>query len=234
MNRLSVLCLCLGISGCSSMSIHPPGSFQKDSGHTPTVAVIGDPLVSSWGAADIRQQNPLWTFYGSPAGKSETSGQVLARMPGILAASQPDVVVILVGTFDMTSDPDWIPPCSGANNTDPATTQTCESIFGMLNLAHGAGAKALLCTLPITLAESPLGTNQLNGNEYGFNENLFRVKGLGTPPNVFSEDGIIDIASAVEGTSWTDDGLLFNASGAQSATSAAQAVIARLHVGGLK
>jgi hypothetical protein len=150
MNRLFILCLCLGISGCSSMGSHPAGSFQKDSGHTPVVAVIGDPLVSSWGTADIRQQNPLWTFYGSPAGKSETSGQVLARMPGILAASKPDVVVILVGTFDMTSDPDWTPPCSGATNTDPATTQTCESIYGMLNLAHGAGAKALIANIHVT------------------------------------------------------------------------------------
>jgi hypothetical protein len=218
----------LFLAGCQAHVQPVTQAVIKDPETTPTVAVIGDQLVTAWLTPDILANNPLWSNYGSAPGTPyESSAQVLARMPAALV-NHPNVVVLLVGTFD-TAQPSWDPPCNAATT---GSYDTCQNEEAMIALAKTAGAKVLVCNLPAT-QDGPAGTPLLTlnpeipGDESLFDRNLPLARGNGG----WTEDGIVDLATAVDGTAWTSNGVTPNDSGAQSFTSAVQTVMAPLHAG---
>ncbi|HUD21822.1 MAG TPA: GDSL-type esterase/lipase family protein [Acidobacteriaceae bacterium] len=208
-------------TGCSSMQVSPK-LVSKDLEHDPVVAFVGDPILTAWIS---QQDNPLWFNFGSPPGvTAETSTSVLARFPAALAG-HPDVVVILVGTYDI--DPGWSPYC------DPGGINTCGNLQQMIALAHTAGAKVVLCDLPITL---DIGAGialydadpALQGGEAVFDDNLDLFYTFGT----WGEDAFVDLASALVPLAWTSNGVLPNALGAATMSAAVEAVMPK--VGGEK
>jgi lysophospholipase L1-like esterase len=216
------------VTGCSTMQSNQPSAHfagpDRSVVHMPRVTILGDTLVTAWGTEAIKQQEPLWTFAGSPAGTYEYADQILARLPAALA-THPDVLVILAGTIDM-GDPLWLGPCG---------PDTCTNVVSMILLAQQAGVRVLVCTLPTT-QDGPEGTLWLEMNPYipddeaDFNQAIAEFRNT----EGWNENGVIDLAKAVAGTQWTTDGLSPNDSGAQSFTSAAEAQIAALRVGGSK
>jgi hypothetical protein len=228
MRRLLPFSLIL-VAGCSSSMPHPQANIShpaRDIVGNPYVLVIGDALVTAWGANTANQ--PMWTFAGSPAGSQEVSGSVLARLPALLASRHFDVIVVLVGTIDMV-DLTWQVPCG---IMEIAPEQTCQNMSDMASLAHNAGAKVLFCTVPYTLDIGQAGTQLFDENPYlTINEDEFNRGVLQDPfldTGGMQEDGIVNISSAAEGITWTTDGLVPNDTGAQLFTSVTQGAIAGL------
>jgi lysophospholipase L1-like esterase len=221
--KVLIASLVVGLTACgSSTAFH--SVVSKDLEHNPIVAFVGDPLVTAWIS---QQSNPMWFNFGSPAGvSSETSTSVLARLPAALVG-HPDVVVILVGTFDI--DPGWSPYC------DPGGIATCTNLVQMIALAHAAGSKVVLCNLPVTLdtgSGAGLYDNdpELQGAESVFDETIALQHDFVTPG--WTEDAYIDLADALASLAWTDDGVTPNALGAATMSAAVEAVMPK--VGGLK
>jgi hypothetical protein len=213
------------LAGCQSMQTSSK-LVAKDLEHNPVVAFVGDPLVTAWIS---QQSNPMWFNFGSPAGvTSETSTSVLARLPAALAG-HPDVVVILVGTYDI--DPGWSPYC------DPGGIATCTNLVQMIALAHAAGSKVVLCNLPVTLdTGSGVGLYdndpELQGAESVFDETIALQHDFVTPG--WTEDAYIDLADALASLAWTDNGVVPNALGSQAMTSLVEPAIESFRVGGTK
>ena len=190
--------------------------------------------MASWYTAGNLAQHPGWINGGTPEGQPyETSDSVLARMPQLLADHPSDVVVILVGAFDM-ADPSWEPPCGW----------TCDNMKAMINMAQKAGSKVILCTSPNIEAGSA-GTPLLNANPNidSNEEYTYHQIALGTRDGCvigWCFDGFYDVALAVEeaetleNLNWSDDGVTFNTEGAQLATDGIDPVIQSLRVGGTK
>jgi hypothetical protein len=237
MKRFLPLILTLA-TGCSTMQsnpaaphhLYPPEEFQ----HNPKVLFVGDNQLSSIFTPEVIAQRPMWVNGGTPAGQGyETSGSVLARMPGLLSAHPSDVVVIMAGNFDMI-DPTWDYPCG--DHAAPIL-QTCVNVLEMIALAQQSGSKAVLCTSPFIEAGSagtPLIDNTLvTPNEEWYYRTL--QQGVDNPNLTgWHEDAFADIARAVVDMNWTDDGVLFNAEGAELATEVVEASIIPLQVGGTK
>lgn len=236
--QIAFMCLIV-ITGCSSGGLKSQLAVKPVAIHNPYVLVIGDRLVTSWGTPAIMAANPMWTFAGSTeANPQEISGSVEMRTPGDLLLANPadpghpDVVVFLVGTFDM-EDTTWQGPCDAENTSALATIQTCTNVEAMIGLAKAAGSFVIVCTLPITAAGNETDSlgNQLltanpslSGNELIYNRNLGIVQGQ---PG-WKEDKIVDLAGAVAGTDWTDDGATPNDAGAELFTSLIQAAITKI------
>jgi hypothetical protein len=223
--RGSIFAVLVFLGGCSASMPHPQAKIshpEKDGVGTPYVLVIGDESVTAWGTPDIQQSHPLWTFAGSPLGTEETSGSVLARLPELLAAKHYDVVVVDVGVFDIASPTgnDFPGQCTGAVPTD-----TCYNLDQMGLLAHAAGAKILVCTLPYTTDPSIVAAYP----EIEESESLFdRFLGEETDFDIDNrtQDGNVDLDVATEGVNW--GGLLPNPAGAQVFTIWAETAIEQL------
>lgn len=219
---VAVLSLLL-LAGCQPVTGPHPNLVRpaKSLATTPAVLVIGDELVTAW---LTENPHPMWTPAGTPLGMQELSGTVGARLAPILMAQHFDLVVILAGTFDM-ADPAWLGLCNlDAAATAPYSDQTCQAMWQMFQTAHAAGAKVLICTLPVTEPESAVYTERMAEAETIYDENVVKALGEDTPAE-WSEDAIVDLRTALIGVDWTSDGLLPNASGAQAFTSATEAVI---------
>jgi hypothetical protein len=263
MNRLCLIILLL-LAGCgggslpgSSMSLSPSavgyGGPSRGVIHDPVVWVAGDSLVGAWGNSQIQQQNPLWSFYPPPVDPAtgevdsvnETSGALLTRMQTLLAAPPyPNVLIILVGTYDMLAPGlNWETPCG-----DPAPADnTCQNLDAIYTLAHSKGIKVLVCDVPYTDDAGAAGTALLNQYpELMPDEQLmdfYFTDSAGGFPN--TSDGIVDIEGAIAGEpvdgayappaiDWTDDGLNPNATGALAFQAVAEAAVAGLKVGGAR
>src|SRR5277367_2215305 len=142
MKHFYVLSLVL-LAGCSASMPHPQANIShpiRDTEGSPYVLIVGDELVPAWQATT---NQPLWTWAGSAT--LETSGSVLARLPALLKVRHYDVLVVLVGIGDITTPAGnyFYGSCDIVADTD-----TCYNLDQMVLLAHAAGTKMLVCTLP--------------------------------------------------------------------------------------
>lgn len=233
MKRLLV-CLIL-LSGCSSLrpGTQAPGQsgqYRKNLARMPMVAIVGDQLLVSLDTPLVQSQNPLWTFYPPDLAALETSGATLLRVPAILA-TRPDVLVILTGTFDTTTQ-NWIAPCGEQND---APVQTCENIHSMVMLAHQSGVKVIVSGLP-GVSDGSAGTPLLDlypwmpGDIVEYNRSFNAV----APVDPTYQDADLNMQMVLGNTPASDDGLDFSPAGAQLVTTALRSIIATLHVGSVR
>jgi hypothetical protein len=142
---------------------------------TPVVVFIGDGITQGW-ITQEQKTHPTWiNEAGTDPRSVESSGAMLARFKTDVIALHPDIVHILVGTFDIAgSFVIWPQPCgTGATVAeDPSATpgevfpeyETCINVQAMSKMAQAAGIKVIIGTLP------PWGPEQaidLNGNTTG-------------------------------------------------------------------
>lgn len=244
------LCALALLAGCQSMNqpkvnanvSHP----AKDLAGNPYVLVVGDELVTSEFTQEVIADHPMWTAAGSAVGSMEESGSVLARLPALLAAKHYDVVVIEAGMYDV-SDPVWDDVSACGDKTVSPNIQTCTNLETMVTLIHKAGAKAIMCLGP-SIQSGSVGTPLLEADSgLGFEEYMFYrgwTIGYDPPPTEPDEpDWIIEMWQAMGQTDtgegndpiagsidWTDDGVHYNATGAQLAASATDTAISQLKV----
>lgn len=136
----------LYLTGCGS-GLQP--NVQRNNATTPRVSFVGDEI--SIGLVQA-SNNPLWTCDDCQQGV--TSSQVLVNFGQALAV-KPDVIHILVGTYDVL-DPNWILGCGQDDGI------TCTNIASMITQAHAKGIKVILGTIP-PIGVGPLAT-QLDPN----------------------------------------------------------------------
>ena len=189
---------------------------------TPSVVFMGDSITRTWITTE-QATHPSWINAGSPPGvANETTTQMLARFQQDVIDVHPDVVNILAGTFDMAAT-SWTPPCG---------TDTCNNIVSMLTLAHNAGIKVLIGTLPIT-TQGSAGTPLITANpDIQGNENLFN-RNLGLVQEYWQEDGLVDFASVLA-PGWTDDGVNPNEAGSLLLTTAAEQAVTTVSSGAIR
>lgn len=121
----------LYLTGCGS-GLQP--NLQRNTTSMPRVSFVGDEI--STGLVEA-VANPLWTC--DDCAQGATSSQVLANFGQALAV-KPDVIHILVGTYDVL-DPAWTLGC-GEDGI------TCTNIAQMITQAHAQGIKVILGTIP--------------------------------------------------------------------------------------
>ena len=112
---------------------------QPTARRNPTVVFVGDTLSES---LVMFANNERWLF--NQVQPDPQSGIVLQSFPAALAA-KPDIIHILVGTYDVQNYPDWPEPCG-----DPATPaiDTCPNLESMVTQAKTAGIQVVLGTIP--------------------------------------------------------------------------------------
>jgi hypothetical protein len=114
----------------------------------PSVVFIGDDAISQWATNSTAfQQNPNWINKGIAG---QTSAQVLARFQTDVIDLHPSVVNIDVGMNDVQV-PGWEGECGNASI--PAA-DTCANIASMATMAHAAGIKTIVGTIPTDVTGS--------------------------------------------------------------------------------
>jgi hypothetical protein len=145
--------LILDVSGYFALA---PGA------NLPSVVFIGDDAISQWASNSTAfQQNPNWINKGIAG---QTSDQVLARFQADVINLHPAIVNIDVGMNDVLV-PGWEPECGAASIPAAAT---CANIGSMASMAHAAGIKTIVGTIPI----DPTGSIAAFGNGELFNRGL--------------------------------------------------------------
>jgi hypothetical protein len=163
MNRLSVLFLCLSISGCGSVSqlgtkpiASNTPSYQKDLARTPYVEFMGDDQIQGLTAY---VNNPMWKC--STCVPGQLSAAVLAQVPEVIAL-HPDMVVILTGAYDLKVD---------FTDRDP---ELADNVLKMLAMFESANISTVICLIP-----------QLDYTDsYYFNEGMVQLNESPVPDTV--------------------------------------------------
>lgn len=213
--------------------ITTPGSaFQRDRAHYPKVVFIGDDTTLNWFS-----QTALWINKGVAG---DTSGKMLARFQTDVINLHPDIVHIMLGTYDVSSPTAWEVACGPA--TGPIAT--CANLDAMVTMAQAAGIKVIIATPP-PWGNGPLATqlgNQagtvVNGNEQFLCQSL-RYRPQFNP--LYAGVPLVDYNQVLSGggeggspflPNLTDNGVDPNAAGYALMTPLAETAIGTLKVGG--
>jgi lysophospholipase L1-like esterase len=237
--HIAITSMILLLAGCGAMKQTSPmransvgvgAKYQRDLADYPKVVFIGDDITANW-----FPQSAIWINKGI---SGQTSGQVLARFQTDVIDLHPDIVNILVGTYDVATYPAfWDPVCGPATGA----YATCENVAAMIAMAQAANIKVMVGTLP-PFGPGPLATKLAGGNPANvgtlsgtiglYDRNLGLLAGfeLGgfTPDKVV----LVDYAAALAAIGqWTDNGVDPNAAGYQAMTELAQEEISSLKAG---
>lgn len=169
----------LALAGCSSMQ-QPGAHISKSLARTPYVEFVGDDLSIGMVAYANQMGNSFWHCTDCATGA--TSSQILEALP-LALAQHPDVIHILVGTYDVT-DPEWDNVCN-ADSTDQSR-HTCGNIDAMTAQIAASGIPYVVGSVPLwipgslsnVLAAPAGGVDAVNGNIYGLERSLEYVNGI--------------------------------------------------------
>jgi hypothetical protein len=183
MNRVSVLFLCLSISGCGSVSqlgntsiANNAQRYQKDLARTPYVEFMGDDQIAGVVAY---VNNPMWKC--STCVPGQLSAAVLAEVPEVIAL-HPDMVMILTGSYDLQV---------AFTDRDPDIADNVEK---MVAIFEAAKIPAVVCLIP-TVA----GTDNYYYNEGMVIENEPPIPPQVSPvPYLFTETDETDVAMTLD------------------------------------
>jgi hypothetical protein len=237
--HILVLALCILIAGCASSSsttgrvgTAAAAQYARSAERYPYVEFVGDDisagLVSAAGA-----NYPNWKCTDCQAGA--TTSVALAGFAAVVA-KKPDVIHILIGTYDIVTPAYANDPDCGQNS--------CQNLSAMLSMANAAGIKVVLGTIP-PFGVGPL-AQQLSPNGQGTFEQFYWNRSLQLWPldGTSHADRIVDYSTALanpatikddSGPSYqpnlTDNGVDPDAAGYQVMIAQAQAAIQSLQVG---
>lgn len=241
---LAVAALLFSMFGCGNPRPTASASIQRDTVTMPVVEFVGDEISQ---AIVTASQNPRW--HCADCSIDAGSEDALMGFTGSLA-SKPDVIVILTGTRDITSD---VFSGTSGNQTGFDCKETdliCVNVVAMITQAQSAGARVILGTLP------PFGPGpdaeifndccnvgyEIQGNQDAWNNRLLAAFPPGNAANVT----VVDYASELEqlepsSLDWgpiqqyvpglSDDGIDPNAAGTSIMLTMVSTAITGLHVG---
>jgi len=237
--HIAITSMILLLAGCGATRQISPmrassagvgAKYQRNLADYPKVVFIGDDITADW-----FPQGAIWINKGI---SGQTSGQVLARFQTDVIDLHPDIVNILVGTYDVATYPAfWDPVCGPATGA----YATCENVSAMIAMAQAANIKVMVGTLPpfgpgplaTKLAGgSPANVGTLSGTIGLYDRNLGLQAGFEL--GGFSPDKVVlvDYAAALAAVGqWTDNGVDPNAAGYQVMTELAQEEISSLKAG---
>ena len=134
--HIAITSMILLLAGCGATKQISPiragtagvgAKYQRNLADYPKVVFIGDDITADW-----FPQSAIWINKGI---SGQTSGQVLARFQTDVIDSHPDIVNILVGTYDVATYPAfWDPVCGPATGA----YATCENVSAMIAMAQAA------------------------------------------------------------------------------------------------
>jgi lysophospholipase L1-like esterase len=210
----------------------PASAFQRDLARFPKVVFIGDDTTLNW-----FPQTELWINKGVAG---DTSGKMLARFQADVIDLHPDIVHIMLGTYDISSPTPWQLACGA----DSGSIATCANLDAMVAMAQAAKIKVIIAT-PTPWGSGPLATQLATqagtvpyGNEKYLCQSLryrpqFNPQYAGVP--------LVDYNQVLSGSSsgdapflpnLTDNRIDPNAAGYALMTPLAETAIASLKVGG--
>jgi lysophospholipase L1-like esterase len=231
----------MAIAGCGSNTpvrqaatiiTTPASAYQRDLARSPKVVFIGDDTTLNW-----FPQTALWINKGVAG---DTSGKMLARFQTDVIDLHPDIVHILLGTYDVSSETPWQVACGPATGA----TATCANLDAMVTMAQAAKIKVIIGT-PTPWGSGSLATQLQNqaatvakGNEEFLCQSLrYRVQ----YDPLYAGIPLVDYNQVLSGggpgdspflPNLTDNGIDPNAAGYALMTPLAETAIAALKVGG--
>jgi hypothetical protein len=150
----------------------------------PSVVFIGDDAISQWATNSTAfQQNPNWINKGIAG---QNSAQVLARFQTDVIDLHPAIVNIDVGMNDVQV-PGWEGECGNASI--PAA-DTCGNISSMATMAHAAGIKTIVGTIPTDVTGSVVTLTEGYGELFnrGLRQGVDQAEFVANVPNTIMVD----------------------------------------------
>jgi lysophospholipase L1-like esterase len=238
---IMVATVALAIAGCGGNTpVHqaaniittPASAYQRDLARSPKVVFIGDDTTLNW-----FPQTALWINKGVAG---DTSGKMLARFQTDVINLHPDIVHILLGTYDISSPTPWQVACG----PETGPTATCANLDAMVAMAQAAKIKVIIAT-PTPWGNGPSATqlqNQAATVPYGNEEFLCQTLRYRTEYDPrYAGIPLVDYNQVLSGggpgdspflPNLTDNGIDPNAAGYALMTPLAETAIAALKVGG--
>jgi acyl-CoA thioesterase-1 len=183
---------------CMFFSVPQLWATADDSGPTKTIVVLGDSISAGYGmqieqgwvnlmAATLTQSEKDWEVVNASV-SGETTGGGLARLPGVLAANQPKIVVIELGGNDGLRGY----PISKMKN----------NLAAMVDLVIAAGAQPIIIAMRIPANYGPRYRNAFEqaftqiSEEKGAVLVPFSLQEVAITPGLIQSDGIHPTAKA--------------------------------------